>query len=148
MALGAVLQFALKLEVVMFVAVFAVGEGGGAGVVQVLEVVVHAPHVGPEQVETLACVMEPVCPAGHESVCVWAGRGVQVGVAQVLLVVTQSLQVGDVAPAAQLEVRVCVIAPICPAGHESVCVCGEVGSGVQIGAAFFVSGSISHLSYW
>ena len=111
MALGAVLQFALKLDAVMLVAVFAVG-GGGAGVVQVLDVVVHAPHVGPGQVETLVCVMEPVCPAGHDSVCVCAGRGVQVGVAQVLLVVTQSLQVGDVAPAAQLEVRVCVTAPV------------------------------------
>ena len=43
------------------------------------------------------------------------------------------LQVGAVAPTAQLDVRVCVMEPVCPAGHMAVLVSGE--NGVQIAAA-------------
>ena len=47
------------------------------------------------------------------------------GVWHVLLVVVHALHVGP----GQLEVRVCVIEPVCPCGQESVWVCD--GSGVQ-----------------
>ena len=56
-----------------------------------------------------------------------------VGVVQELAELLHPLHVGDVAPAAQLEVRVCVMEPVCPAGHESVCVCAA--SGVHVAVA-------------
>ncbi len=47
----------------------------GPGVVHVFDVVTHGPHVGPGHVEVRVCVIEPVCPCGHESVCVWGWSG-------------------------------------------------------------------------
>src|SRR3989338_6126755 len=55
------------------------------------------------------------------------------GVVHVVAVFVHPLHVGDVAPAAQLEVRVCVMEPVCPAGQDAICVCGE--SGVQVAVA-------------
>ena len=55
------------------------------------------------------------------------------GVVHVVAVFVHPLQVGEVAPAAQLDVRVCVMEPVCPAGHMAVLVSGE--NGVQIAAA-------------
>jgi len=55
------------------------------------------------------------------------------GVVHVVAVFVHPLHVGDVAPAAQLDVRVCVMEPVCPAGHESVCVCAA--SGVHVAVA-------------
>ena len=46
-------------------------------VVQVLEVVIQGPQVGPGQVEMRVCVIVPVCPVGQERVCVCGFSGVQ-----------------------------------------------------------------------
>lgn len=41
---------------------------------------------------------------------------------QFVIAVVQALHVGDVAPAAHEEVRVWDTVPVCPPGHEIVCV--------------------------
>jgi len=53
---------------------------------------------------------------------------------QVFAVVVHAPHVGDDAPGVQDETRVCVMLPVCPTGHESVCVCGDAGSGMHAGA--------------
>lgn len=53
-----------------------------------------------------------------------------IGVAHVFDVVLHALHVGDVAPAAQDELRVCVMEPVCPAGHARVWV--SCGRGVHV----------------
>jgi hypothetical protein len=52
------------------------------------------------------------------------------GATQVFVVVDQALHVGDTALLVQLELLVCVIEPVCPVGHESVCDWGESGTQV------------------
>ena len=54
----------------------------GAGAAQVLDAVAHALHVGPGQLDVRVCVIDPVCPVGHESVWVCDGSGVQDTVVQ------------------------------------------------------------------
>src|SRR3989344_3682886 len=54
-------------------------------------------------------------------------------VVHVFAVLLHALQVGEVAPAVQLDVRVCVMEPVWPVGHEAICVCAA--SGVQVAAA-------------
>jgi hypothetical protein len=55
-----------------------------------------------------------------------------VTLAHVFVVVVHDPHTEVEAPVGQLLVRVCVIVPVCPAGHASVCVCGDDASIVQL----------------
>src|SRR3989338_9852866 len=55
------------------------------------------------------------------------------GVVHVVAVLLHPLHTGVVAPAAQLDVRVCVMEPVWPVGQDAICVCAA--SGVQVAAA-------------